>query len=247
LELEFPEAKRLSTKRFLTTTTRLHKFLSYLRSKHLREDKSYIRTERTKNSTKKLNKKKMNKLKKLVQEEVRKTLSEAGFPEGEGDKVYAYNKENNQVYQVNRDTAEEEDKFEAPEPHMVPGTSEYKKKQKMPKFCVPSGAASDFAEGMREKGFDVMEDPAAGTDGKIVRQELVKEFKREKKHLAKKLQEKHKIEELRSFREDAMRAYLDKYPIMNAIFERSGKSLKTFWDTHVRNNARNERRYSHSL
>jgi hypothetical protein len=82
---------------------------------------------------------------------------------------------------------------------------------------------------------------------KVVRQELVREFKRERSHLTSKLQEKHKLEELRSFREDAMRAYLDKYPIMNAIFERSGKDLKTFWDTHVRNNARNERRYSHSL
>lgn len=81
----------------------------------------------------------------------------------------------------------------------------------------------------------------------VVRQEIVKEFKREKADLLSKLTEKHKLEELRSFREDAMRAYLDKYPVMNAVFERSGKDLKTFWDTHVRNNARNERRYSHSL
>lgn len=81
----------------------------------------------------------------------------------------------------------------------------------------------------------------------IVREELQSELKRERKHLRKQLQEKHKLEELRSFREDAMRAYLDKYPLMNQIYEKSGKSLKTFWDTHVRNNARNERQYSHSL
>ncbi len=58
---------------------------------------------------------------------------------------------------------------------------------------------------------------------------------------------KKRVDELNSFREDRMRAYLQKNPHMSEKFEDSGMDLKTFWDVHVHGNARREHEYSHAL
>lgn len=59
---------------------------------------------------------------------------------------------------------------------------------------------------------------------------------------------KGRVDELNSFREDRMRAYLQKNPDMRNLYQRSDiNDLKTFWDIHVHGNAHNEREYSHAL
>lgn len=58
---------------------------------------------------------------------------------------------------------------------------------------------------------------------------------------------KQRVDELNSFREDRMRAYLQKNSDVAEKFQKSGMDLKTFWDSYIHGNARREREYSHAL
>ena len=61
------------------------------------------------------------------------------------------------------------------------------------------------------------------------------------------VREKKQVNELASFREDRMRAFLRKNPNVRAIYNRENIDLKTLWDREVHGNAKREREYSHAL
>lgn len=55
------------------------------------------------------------------------------------------------------------------------------------------------------------------------------------------------MNESAGFREDRMRAFLDREPKLQRIYNQEGIDLKTMWDKYVVPNARMKRKYSHSL
>lgn len=54
-------------------------------------------------------------------------------------------------------------------------------------------------------------------------------------------------EQTAGFREDRMRAFLQKNPNVRAKAQREGLDLRTAYNKYVQGNARKEREYSHAL